>query len=90
MEDQVPEAIKSARLQRLFEMHNKMAFEIVKRYEGMILDILVEEVKEGRASGRSSQNKLTFFAGSEDLVGKTVPVKITKAAPAVLRGELVQ
>lgn len=90
MDGKVPEAVASARLQRLFEMHNKMAFEIVKRYEGMTLDILVEEVKEGRASGRSSQNKLTFFAGSEDLIGKTVPVKITKAAPAVLRGELVQ
>lgn len=90
MEEQVPEEIKSDRLQRLFDLHNKMAFEIVKRYEGMTLDILVEEVKDGKASGRSSQNKLTFFLGSEDLVGKTVPVKITKAFPAVLRGEIVQ
>ncbi|MFP5519642.1 MAG: tRNA (N6-isopentenyl adenosine(37)-C2)-methylthiotransferase MiaB [Bdellovibrionia bacterium] len=90
MTEQVPEDIKSERLNRLFDVHNKMAFELAKRYEGQTLDILVEEVKDGKASGRSTQNKLTHFLGSADLVGKTVPVKITKAFPAVLRGEIVQ
>lgn len=90
MEHQVPEDVKNERLNRLFDVHDKMAFEIVKRYEGQVIPVLVEEVKEdGKVVGRSSSNKLTYFSGSADLVGKTVPVMITKAFPAVLRGELV-
>jgi tRNA-2-methylthio-N6-dimethylallyladenosine synthase len=90
-EDQVPEDVKSERLNRLFDEHDLMAFDLAKSYEGRILDILVEKAEptEGKISGRSTQNKLVHFLGSADLVGKTVPVKITKAFPAVLRGELV-
>lgn len=91
-EDQVDEVVKSERLNRLFDMHDAMAFEIVKNYEGQNLQVLVEKAEptQGKVSGRTSQNKLVHFLGSEDLVGKTVPVKITKASPAVLRGELIQ
>ncbi|MGZ3795618.1 MAG: tRNA (N6-isopentenyl adenosine(37)-C2)-methylthiotransferase MiaB [Pseudobdellovibrionaceae bacterium] len=90
-EDQVPEAVKNERLNRLFEAHKKMAFELVKRYEGLTLEVLVEKAEstEAKVSGRTPENKLVHFLGSEDLIGKTVPVKITKAFPAVLRGELV-
>lgn len=90
MDGQVPEDVKNERLNRLFDVHNKMAFEIVKRYENQIIPILVEEAKEdGKVVGRSSSNKLTYFNGTPDLIGKTVPVRITKAFPAVLRGEIV-
>ncbi len=90
-EDQVAEAVKSERLNRLFKEHNELAFEMVKRYEGQILEVLVEKAEsgEGKLSGRSTQNKLVHFLGSENLIGKTVPVKITKAFPAVFRGEIV-
>jgi tRNA-2-methylthio-N6-dimethylallyladenosine synthase len=90
--DQVPEEIKSERLNRLFDAHEKMAFPLAQRYEGQILDILVEkgESTTGKLSGRSTQNKLVHFMGSSDLIGKTVPVRITKAFPAVFRGEVVQ
>jgi tRNA-2-methylthio-N6-dimethylallyladenosine synthase len=90
-EDQVPEDIKGERLNRLFDDHDIMAFDLAKRYEGRILDILVEKGNpaEGKITGRSTQNKLVHFLGSQDLIGKTVPVMITKAFPAVLRGELV-
>lgn len=91
-EDQVPEDVKRERLNRLFDAHEKMAFELAKTYEGRILDVLVEkaETTTGKVSGRSTQNKLVHFLGAADLIGKTVPVKITKAFPATLRGELVQ
>jgi tRNA-2-methylthio-N6-dimethylallyladenosine synthase len=91
-EDQVPEDVKGERLERLFEAHEKMAFELAKLYEGRILQVLVEkaETTTGKVSGRSTQNKLVHFLGSADLVGRTVPVKILKAFPATLRGELVQ
>lgn len=89
--DHVDEKIKNERLNYLFEVHEKQAFETVKKYENQVLNVLVEQINEqGKAQGRSTQNKLVYFLGSPSLVGKTVPVKITKAMPSVFRGELVQ
>lgn len=90
-DNHVPEEIKNERLNYLFDAHEKMAFELVKKYDNQILDVLVEQINaQGKAQGRSTQNKLVYFLGSESLIGKTVPVKITQAFPNVLRGELVQ
>lgn len=90
-EDQVDEDVKTERLNRLFDEHDKMAFELAKRYSGLTLDVLVEKAEstDGKVSGRTTQNKLVHFLGPADLVGKTVPVKITTAYPAVLRGEWI-
>lgn len=89
-EDQVDDKIKSERLNFLFEAHEKMAFELVKNnYQDKILNVLVENINEqGKAQGRSTQNKLVYFLGSKELIGKTVPVRITQAFPSVFRGEL--
>ncbi len=93
-EDQVDEGVKSERLNRLFEMHDEIAFELVKRYEGQTLKVLVEKadtLMEGptiKLTGRSTQNKLVHFLGAREWVGSTVPVTITKASPAVFRGEV--
>lgn len=89
--DQVEEAVKNERLNRLFDHQDKIAFEMVKRYENQTLNVLVETINEqGKAQGRSTQNKLVYFMGSADLIGKTVPVRITQAFPSVFRGELQQ
>jgi tRNA-2-methylthio-N6-dimethylallyladenosine synthase len=89
--DQVPEYIKNKRLNHLFDVHEKMAFELVKKYQDQTLQVLVETINEqGKAQGRSTQNKLVYFMGSPDLIGKTVPVRITQAFPSVFRGELCQ
>lgn len=94
-EDQISEEVKSDRLNRLFAAHDEMAFEIVKKYENEVMDILVEtfDEKRGNFSGRSSQNKSVHFVGPAEekssLIGKTVKVKILKAFPATLRGEMV-
>lgn len=90
-EDQVPEEVKNRRLNELFDVHDKMAFELVQKYKDQTLNVLVESVNEqGKAFGRSTQNKSVYFMGSKDLIGHTVPVKIMNAAPNVFRGELVQ
>lgn len=90
--DQVPEDVKSARLQRLFDEHEQMAMGLVKRYEGQTLDVLIEKYDEKRKtlSGRSSQNKLLHLAGGPELIGKTVPVKVIQAFPNTLRGEILK
>ncbi|MGZ3725854.1 MAG: tRNA (N6-isopentenyl adenosine(37)-C2)-methylthiotransferase MiaB [Pseudobdellovibrio sp.] len=90
-EDQVAEEVKNRRLNYLFEVQEKMSFEDVKKYENQTLSVLVEQMNSrGKAQGRSTQNKLVYFDGSESLIGKTVPVKITKATPNVFNGELIQ
>ena len=90
-EGQLPEAVKNERLNRLFDAHEKMAFALVKKYEGQTLQVLVEKKNEqGKLYGRSTQNKSVHFLGSESLIGKTVPVRITQAFPNNMRGELVQ
>jgi tRNA-2-methylthio-N6-dimethylallyladenosine synthase len=88
---QVPEDVKSERLNRLFDVHDELALGWVQKYVGLTLDVLVETYDAGRAvvTGRSSQNKLIHLVGDASLVGQTVPVKITQAFPAMLRGDIV-
>lgn len=90
-EGHLPEPVKNERLNRLFDAHEKMAFALVKKYEGQIMQVLVEKKNEqGKLYGRSTQNKSVHFLGSESLIGQTVSVKITQAFPNNMRGELVQ
>lgn len=91
-EDQVPEEVKDRRLNELFDFHNALGFELVKPYEGQILQVLVEDysAERGNLHGRSTQNKNVYFPGPKELVGQTVSVRITRAAPSTFRGELVQ
>ncbi|MCB0414067.1 MAG: tRNA (N6-isopentenyl adenosine(37)-C2)-methylthiotransferase MiaB [Bdellovibrionales bacterium] len=87
--DQVDEQIKSERLNRLFAKHDEIARKLCKKYEGQTLEVLVEEVNaEGRAFGRSTQNKVVHFNGTNALVGQTVAVKVIEAFPQTMRGEL--
>lgn len=90
--DQVSEEVKTERINRLFDHHKKIAFELVKKYEGQTMQVLVDKQDERDpklVSGRTTQNKLVHFVGSSDLVGKTVPVRIMKAFPVNFRGEMV-
>jgi tRNA-2-methylthio-N6-dimethylallyladenosine synthase len=91
MDGHLSEEVKSERLNRLFDHHDKLAFEWVKRYEGQVLDVLFESYDPERKNlmGRSSQNKVIHVAGPKSLVGETRAVKVLKAFPANLRGELV-
>ncbi len=89
--DQVPEVEKSDRLTRLLAKHRGIAFELAKKYDQRILDVLVEDYHEsdGGCFGRSTQNKSVHFAGRRDLIGKTLPIRITEAYPQTLHGEIV-
>jgi len=91
-EDQVPEDVKNERLNRLFDMHDKLGLELVAKYENQVLEVLVETQGsrvDGQIQGRTRTNKLVHFLGDKNLIGQTVKVKITKAFPSNFRGELV-
>ncbi|MFN7729125.1 MAG: tRNA (N6-isopentenyl adenosine(37)-C2)-methylthiotransferase MiaB [Bdellovibrio sp.] len=89
-EGQIAEDVKEDRLARLFAAHDALAKPMAESYVGKVLDVLVEglDEKRGNMHGRTSQNKNVYFTGDKSLIGKMVQMRITKANPAVFRGEL--
>jgi tRNA-2-methylthio-N6-dimethylallyladenosine synthase len=54
--------------------------------------VLVEKVSrqgEGIVTGRSTDNTLVHFKGNAELIGQTVPVKITENKVFYLLGERI-
>jgi tRNA-2-methylthio-N6-dimethylallyladenosine synthase len=90
--DQVEEDVKQRRLEELIELQRQISFELAEDYHGQTLDVLVETTTDvaGQLQGRSTQNKLVFFEAPGSIIGQTVPVKVVKAFPNVLRGEWVK
>jgi len=92
-ENQLPEDVKSERLQKLQRLSVQHATERSERYLGTNVEVLVEERNPKNADqvmGRTRQGRLVFFPGDiEELEGKLVDVKVTEARPWSLTGEMV-
>jgi len=91
--DQVPEAVKHERFNRLVELQNKISAEINKACEGKVFPVLVEgpsKTNPKNYSGRTETGKLVHFRGSPDLIGQIVPVRITEGKTFALFGERVE
>jgi tRNA-2-methylthio-N6-dimethylallyladenosine synthase len=89
-DNQIPDEIASQRLTRLQTRQTQMLDEIMKAQVGKIHSVYFDELKSnGRIAGRSDDGKLVFVKGSEELLGKIVNVKITKASRGSLDGEVV-
>lgn len=93
MENQVPEAEVKAGFDKVLRTVQDMARERVKRFEGQVADVLVEEVNEHDASlltGRMSNNTLVHFPGKKDLIGKIVNVKLEECHGFYYMGTLAE
>ncbi|SEB01918.1 tRNA-2-methylthio-N6-dimethylallyladenosine synthase [Thalassobacillus cyri] len=93
MKDNVPMEVKKERLQRLNELVNKQSAEAMKKYEGQIVDVLVEgESKKNPdvLAGYTERNKLVNFIGPKSAIGEIVKVKINNAKTWSLDGEMVE
>ncbi len=92
MPDQVPDEVKAERNSRLLEVTTRVAAARSQRLEGRTLPILVDGAsrKDPReAAGRTRCNRVVNFdTGGRDLLGRVVDVRITRALPHSLRGEL--
>lgn len=81
--------IASKRLEILQSRHNEILDEIMKNQIGKIFDVYFEELRaNGEVAGRSFSNFLVSVKGSEDLLGKILPVRIEKASRMVLYGKI--
>jgi tRNA-2-methylthio-N6-dimethylallyladenosine synthase len=80
-ENQVPDEIGSERLARLQARHNAMLDEMKSERTGKVYQVYFEELRPGgMVAGRTDNNWLVQAAGSEELLGRIVPVKITEAS----------
>ncbi len=89
----VPDNIASKRLSELQKLQRDITFRKNKSREGRIEQVLVDsrsKKNENLLSGRTSQNRITNFAGKQELIGKIVNVKIKEGLPNSLRGELIE
>ncbi len=92
LEDDTPMSEKKERLAKLQALITTQAAAISEAMVGTRQRILVERAArrgEGEIAGRTENNRVVNFAGSERLIGYFVDVRITDARPNSLRGELV-
>lgn len=95
MEDQVDEEVKNERVHRLLTLNDQLAKEYASQFENEVLEIIPEErIKEGKDAGLYagySDNYLkVIFEGNEDMIGKLVKVKVTKAGYPSSEGQFVR
>ena len=77
--EQVPEELVKENFDRVLRTVQETARKQVARYQGMVMDALVEEINENDASlvtGRLSNNTLVHFPGDGSLIGKLVNVSL--------------
>ncbi len=92
-EDDITSEVKKERLLMLNKLINDGFAAGNKRFEGEIVDVLVEgrsDKKEEIMTGYTIHNKLVNFPGGLELVGKIVKVKIEKAYTWHLKGKMIK
>lgn len=90
--DDVPTDVKKARLARLQDKLNRNTLEFSEAMIGSVQKVLVERTStkdENELAGRTENNRVVNFAGNADIIGTFVNVRVTRALPNSLRGELV-
>ena len=89
LEDDVPEAEKSARLEQIFELTDRHRLEHLQSLIGTTEVVLAERRgKNGDYMGRSERNEIVHFACAGDAVGQMLPVRIREAYNNSLRGDI--
>jgi tRNA-2-methylthio-N6-dimethylallyladenosine synthase len=92
-QNQLSEAVKSDRLQRLNHLVSITAAERSQRYRDRVEEVLVEDQNPKdpvQVMGRTRSNRLTFFPGDiHQLRGKLARVKITEVRAFSLTGEVL-
>lgn len=93
MEDQIPENIKHERFNKIIEAVNASILKGNKSYEGRVVEVLVEGTSkhdETKLVGRTREGRLVTYIGDSSNIGTLVNVKINRAQPSSLFGELVE
>ncbi len=90
--DDTPEAVASARLQRLQDQLNRNAAAISEAMVGTTQMVLVEGSSrrdDAQLCGKTENNRMVNFDGHSRLIGQFVAVEITRVMRNSLRGRVV-
>ncbi len=95
MDGQVDEEVKNVRVHKLIELSDQLAKEYASEFEGEVIEIIPEEQfteggKDNLYVGYSDNYLKVVFAGTEDMIGELVKVKITKAGYPYNEGQFVK
>jgi tRNA-2-methylthio-N6-dimethylallyladenosine synthase len=91
LSDQVPQEVKSQRLQRVQALIQAQAAAASQKMVGTVQRVLVEGLSKKRKdelAGRTGNNRVVNFAGRQELIHQFTDVRITEARAHSLRGEL--
>lgn len=91
LQEQVSEAVKKQRFERLVAVQNRISREINDRMPGAVEEVLVEGPSKNSIStytGRTSTNKVVNFKGGDGLAGRLVKVRIGRVGTWSLEGEI--
>ncbi len=88
--DQLPPEEKQRRLDILLKLQREIAFDLARHDDGQVFEVLFERETDlkGQIQGRTTKNKIVFVDAEPTIIGQTLPVRILKAFPNVLRGEV--
>jgi len=89
LEDDVPEEVKTRRLQEIIALQSGIGLESNRRDIGKIFEVLAEGTSKKSAShlfGRNPQNKVIVFPRGDKQPGDRVMVKVTDCTGATLKG----
>lgn len=89
--EQVPEQLVREGFDKVLACVQETARKRVKRFEGQILPVLVEEVNEQDhtlMTGRLSNNTIVHFPGDESLIGQIVDVSLDRCEGFYYYGKL--
>ena len=91
MKDDVPDEVKTRRLNEIIALQNELSSVSKKVDVGRTFEVLVEgpaKKPAGAMMGRTSGNKVVVFQASDVQPGDYVQVKITRSTSATLIGNL--
>ena len=89
--DNVPEAVKIDRLNRMIALQNELSLASNRRDVGRTFEVLVEGYSKRSHDdmfGRTPQNKVIVFPAGDTQVGDRVLCRVLAATSATLKGEL--
>jgi tRNA-2-methylthio-N6-dimethylallyladenosine synthase len=92
LEDDVPDKIKSIRLQEIIDLQQKLSHKSNRQDIGKTFEVLAEgfsKKSDDHLMGRNSQNKVVVFPKENYKKGDYVQVKVTECTPATLLGSAI-
>jgi tRNA-2-methylthio-N6-dimethylallyladenosine synthase len=90
--DDVPEEVKTRRLNEIMALQNKLSVRSKKQDVGKVFEVLTEDFSKRSAenlSGRTSQNKVVVFPADGHRKGEYVNVLVERCTSATLIGKIV-